>query len=64
MAGRVGALLWASRYNGTGDNYDGGSTITVSPSGAAVVVTGVSVRLTAVALGRGDLPERSIWPRF
>ena len=42
----TGAQQWASRYNGTGDNGDVGSAIAVSSSGAAVVVTGVSVPAT------------------
>jgi WD40 repeat protein len=38
----TGAKLWARRYNGPSDGWDGGGSATVSPDGAEVFVTGES----------------------
>jgi WD40 repeat protein len=39
----TGAQLWARRYNGPANGDDGASSVRVSPGGARVIVTGISV---------------------
>jgi hypothetical protein len=39
----TGTQLWAQRYNGPGNHWDFGGTITVSPSGSRVFSTGSSI---------------------
>jgi len=35
--------LWVARYDGSGDFYDGASSVAASPDGAKVIVTGTSL---------------------
>jgi len=42
-----GIQLWTKRYNGPRDGFDRGTSIAVSPAGAAVFVTGVSAGSTS-----------------
>jgi hypothetical protein len=41
-AATPGSVLWAKRYNGPGDYFDGGVAVAVSPDSSTVFVTGYS----------------------